>query len=545
MTRASYQCTLRDDGSLPLLSHRVAQKSCNLVHDNIPRSARNLAATESLSNVSSSTSTSTSTLTPMAVIPPESSVLSLLSGISPRLSVKELQVIPSARLQRLYNVTVTEGPNLLLALPPPAVIRLLRAEKSTLGSEAAVLKWLSAVARERKVCSDSGIKEPINRTTGTMLGSEATVELLTGYLPTLVRHESLGGMLPMEYNLIRPSRGTPISTLTKSLSSSERKAADFQTGRLLRRISCQVSPTRRFGIASDVLSVPPSVVHHPPRRFEGSLSDSKGADSWRIAFHSLLESVLRDGEDLTIMFNYSNIRYQFERFEHLLDAVTKPRLVVLDAGEDSNTLIHRSCETGREPNAPAEESIGVPIRPKSSLRTSRRSDYGRGRPDYRIVIQNDTVKREDYFIGDESTKSNIEVTGLRQWSHCLFGDPLMAIVFSKRPRPSEDFWRGFDKPLPGHEAAPADIIEDRENAHIRTLLYELYHAVVSLVGEYYRPQNDSSRRELAARKHLGNVLSQLEELDDRGQPRRRRMSGEMSPAKRPRSGQENDEDSES
>jgi hypothetical protein len=245
------------------------------------------------------------------------------------------------------------------------------------------------------------------------------------------------------------------------------------------------------------------------------------------------------------MFNYSNIRYQFERFEHLLDAVTKPRLVILDAGEDSNTLIHRSCETGRKPNAPAEESIGVPIRPKSSLRTSRRSDHGRGRPDYKIVIQDNTNKRDDHFIADESTKSNIEVTGLRQWSHCLFGDPLLATVFSKRPRPSEDFWRGFDKALPGHEAAQADIIEDRDNAHIRTLLYELYHAVVSLVGEYYRPQNDSSRRELAARKHLGNVLSQLEELDDRGQPRRRRMSGEMSPAKRPRSGQESDEDSES
>jgi hypothetical protein len=481
----------------------------------------------------------------MAVVPPESSVLSLLSGISPRLSVKELEVIPSARLQRLYNVKVTEGSNLLLALPPPAVIRLLRSEKSTLGSEAAVLKWLSAVARERKVCSGSGIKEPINRTTGTILGGETTAELLTGYLPTLVRHESLGGVLPMEYNLIRPSRGTPISTLSKSLSSSERRAVDFRTGQLLRRISCQISPTRRFGIAADVLSVPPSVVHHPPRRFEGNLSDSKGADSWRIAFHSLLESVLRDGEDLTIMFNYSNIRYQFERFEHLLDAVTKPRLVVLDAGEDSNTLIHRSCETGRKPNAPAEESIGVPIRPKSSMRTSRRSDHGRGRPDYKIVIQDNTNKRDDHFIADESTKSNIEVTGLRQWSHCLFGDPLLATVFSKRPRPSEDFWRGFDKALPGHEAAQADIIEDRENAHIRTLLYELYHAVVSLVGEYYRPQNDSSRRELAARKHLGNVLSQLEELDDRGQPRRRRMSGEMSPAKRPRSGQESDEDSES
>lgn len=65
------------------------------------------------------------------------------------------------------------------------------------------------------------------------------------------------------------------------------------------------------------------------------------------------------------------------------------------------------------------------------------------------------------------------------------------------------------------------------------------------MAEYYRPQNDSSKKELAARKHLSSVLAQLEELDDMGRQRRRRPSGEMSPAKRPRSGQESEDDSES
>ncbi|KAF4453556.1 hypothetical protein F53441_3802 [Fusarium austroafricanum] len=544
MTRMSYQCTLRDDGSLSLLSHCVVQKNCNLVHDNIPRSARNLAsaAAESPSNGSTTcSSSSTSSLSPMAAAAPESYVLSLLNGISPRLSVKELEVVPSARLQRLYNVKVTEGPSLLLALPPPAVIRLLRSEKSTLGSEAAVLKWLSAVARERKICSGSGAGESISRTAGSTLGSESTADLLTGYLPFLVRHESLGGVLPVEYNLLRPPRGTPISGLSKPLNFCEQRTVDFQTGQLLRRISSQVSPTGRFGISADVLSVPPSVAHHPPQRFEGSLTDSKGADSWRVAFHSLIESVLRDGEDLAIMFNYSNIRHQFERFEHLLDAVTKPRLVILDAGEDSNTLIHRLCETERKTLAPPKE---VQLQPKSFKGNPRKSDHvGKGRQDYRVVFQDDANIKEDCVTTEGSNRSHIEVTGLRQWSNCLFGDPFMASIFSKRPRPSDDFWRGFDKPLSGETTA--NIIEDRDNAHIRILLYECYHAVVSLVGEYYRPQNDSSRRELAARKYLGNVLARLEELDDMGRQRRRRMSGEMSPAKRPRSGQEIDEDSES
>ncbi|KAF5647440.1 hypothetical protein F52700_1368 [Fusarium sp. NRRL 52700] len=472
----------------------------------------------------------------MAAAPPESSVLSLLNGISPRLAVKELEVVPSARLQRLYNVKVTEGPSLLLALPPPAVIRLLRSEKSTLGTEAAVLKWLSAFARERKICSGAGATETTRRTVETPLVNETNPRLLAGYLPTLVRHESIGGLLPVEYNLIRPPRGIAISTLSRPLDSREQWSVDFQTGQLLRRISSQVSPTKKFGIAADVLSVPPSVVHHPPRRFEGSLADSKGADSWRVAFHSLLESVLRDGEDLTIMFNYNNIRHHFKRFQYLFDAVTKPRLVILDAGEDSNTLVHRPYESEKKSILPKE----VQLQGKG---VSREPDNGgKVRQDYRIVFQGDTSRKEEYMIPDEPNQNPIEVTGLRQWSNCVFGDPLMATVFSKRPDLSGDFWRGFENPLP--DETTASIIEDRDNAHIRMLLYECYHAVVTLVGEYYRPQTDSSRRELAARKHLGNVLTRLEELDDRGQQRRRRMSGEMSPAKRPRSGQESDEDSE-
>ncbi|RGP63296.1 hypothetical protein FLONG3_9949 [Fusarium longipes] len=541
MTRPSYQCTLRDDASLPLLSHCVVQKNCNLVHDNIPRSARDLTFTEP----SSTESTSTSPLNPMAAVPPESSVLSLLSGINPRLSVQELEVIPSARLQRLYNVKVTDGPSLLLALPPPAIIRLLRSEKSTLGSEAAMLRWLSPGSRERKVCSSSATKDPVSKPTELVLSGAASDNMLTGYLPLLLRHESVGGLRPIEYNLTRPPRGTSISALSKALTSSERRVVDFQAGQLLCRIASQVSPTRRFGLAADVLSVPPSVVHHPPRRFEGSLSESKGADSWRVAFHSLMESVLRDGEDLTIMLNYKNVRHHFARFAHLLDAVKKPRLVVMDAGEDSNTLVHRAWENVKKPKSSAEAVKGLP-ESKLARGALRKADLVRKkRQDFRIVVQDDTNEKEDVVLMEEPLEEQIELTGLRQWSNCIFGDPLIASIFSKASSPSDDFWRGFDTSIPGQDAASSNIIEDRENAHIRILLYKCYHTLVAVVGEYYRPQNDSSKKELAARKHLANVLAQLEDLDDMGRQWRRRPSGEMSPAKRPRSGQESDEDSES
>jgi hypothetical protein len=45
------------------------------------------------------------------------------------------------------------------------------------------------------------------------------------------------------------------------------------------------------------------------------------------------------------------------------------------------------------------------------------------------------------------------------------------------------------------------------------LLYRCYRAIVNIVTEYYRPQPDSSRRELEGRRKLTNVLAELEKVD--------------------------------
>ncbi|KAF4973806.1 hypothetical protein FZEAL_9225 [Fusarium zealandicum] len=348
----------------------------------------------------------------------------------------------------------------------------------------------------------------------------------------------MSGGLPVEYNLSRPPRGIAVSALQRPLNHRERRAVDFQTGQLLRRISSQVSPTNKYGVAADVLSVPPSVVHNPAHRLEGGLHASRGADSWRVAFHNLWEAILRDGEDMSVMISYTTIRRHFDRFDYVLDAVTKPRLVVLDGGEDSNTLVLRPFETGRKANSLTKGPNGWKSKPKPTRRPpgkpvrddQRLEDAKEKKPD-------GTDDREDYLgQAQDAEKGQIEVTGLRQWSNCIFGDPLLACVFSKRP--SHDFWRGFDKSL--ETDALSSLVEDGPNAHIRLLLYECYWAIIAVVGEYYRPHIDSSRRELAARKQLGGVLARLDELDDSGGLRRRRMSGEMSPAKRARSSEDGD-----
>lgn len=515
MTLPSYQCTLREDRT----SQCVAQ-SCNLAHDTVTRlAARPFFSVPSLSSASMSSMT------------PDRLVRSVLSAVNPGLSVQDLELVPSASLQLLYNVNVSEGPSLLLALSPPAMMRQLRSEKSPIGSEAAILKWLSGlqtIASSPRTKTSSRDMLPVNNNTKTISREQP----LSRYLPILVRHESMGSGLTFEYNLSRPPRGVSISSLSRPLTTKERRVVDFQTGQLLHCISSQFSPTRRFGMAADVLSVP--VPASQVRRLEGSLQASRGADRWSVAFRSLLESILRDGEDLAVMINYGTIRRHFDRFEHLLDAVTKPRLVVVDAGEDVNTLVFRSSETRKKATSLTEQ-VKKQRDHKPKKEPSIRSEVKPtpAQHDNHAEAETDGGAPED----TSQSKGHIEVSGLRQWTNCLFGDPLMATVFSKHP--SRDFWNGFDQALPGEKGTGNEssaVVEDEPNAHIRLLLYECYHAVVAVVREFYRPHKDSSMRELAARKQLGNVLARLDDSVDDATPRRRRPSGEVSPAKRPRSG---------
>jgi hypothetical protein len=43
-------------------------------------------------------------------------------------------------------------------------------------------------------------------------------------------------------------------------------------------------------------------------------------------------------------------------------------------------------------------------------------------------------------------------------------------------------------------------------------LYRCFRAVVTIVTEYYRPQSDSSRRELEGRRKLTSALAEIEKL---------------------------------
>ncbi|PMD42547.1 hypothetical protein L207DRAFT_581206 [Hyaloscypha variabilis F] len=177
--------------------------------------------------------------------------------------------------------------------------------------------------------------------------------------------------------------------------------------------------------------------------------ETRGSKSWSEAFHGLLEGILRDGEDKAVLLPYEVIRANYKRLSHYLDSVLRPSLLVLDIGNDRNVMVERGLDE------------------EGSVATSA---------------------------------EGVRLAGLRSWSQGVFGDPLLADCFDGSNESCLEGWRE------GGE----DIIEDGADAQVRMLLYQCFRAVVSIVTEYYRPQSDSSRRELEGRRKLTTTLAEME-----------------------------------
>lgn len=193
------------------------------------------------------------------------------------------------------------------------------------------------------------------------------------------------------------------------------------------------------------------VLSDPHSTVVSTAPESTGSKTWSEAFGLLLEGILRDGEDMAVLLPYDTLRSYYHRLSWHLDAVMLPRLLVLDAGSEANLMIERSSED------------------------------------------------EPYPTPDNSCR----LTGLRSWSQGVFGDPLLCNCFDEPSKAFLEGWREEGK----------NFIEDEENAEIRLLLYRCFRAVVVIVTEYYRPQGDSSRRELEGRRQLTSALAALETLD--------------------------------
>ncbi|KAK1774051.1 hypothetical protein QBC45DRAFT_55619 [Copromyces sp. CBS 386.78] len=464
--------------------------------------------------------------------PSEQSIQAALSAIVPgHVTVHSLRPVASLRPQRIFEVSLSDGKTLLLSLPPQALFRLLRHEQSMIGSEAATVRWIrDALARN--------------------YSTRCTNPTFQKFLPALVHTSSHGPVeLGSAYNVFEHQHGVPVALLPSPPSSSERKRLDKHLGQVYRSLSSITSPSGRFGpVAAVVPKMPGIELSNKTAGFgEGGLMAADGARNWSTAFQSLLEGVLRDGEDMAVTMAYSPIRRHFRQFAHLLNEVKVPRLVVVDMADDTNTLV-----------------------------TVERTTAGTSTNGYNSYMAPPQSPASDNIGGERQ----LTLTGLQDWSNCVFGDPLLATVFSDGV--SESFMEGFEtrprtinandhnnsssrktsvsthstntgimsitaiteqttisSPLPPPPPPPAavsssnnsdgdisSLIEDLPNAGIRLLLYQVYHAALCIVKEFYRPRSSppstcfnspfssasslSTNRELEARKKLTEALNRLE-----------------------------------
>ncbi|GAB1317273.1 hypothetical protein MFIFM68171_07483 [Madurella fahalii] len=490
-------------------------------------------------------------------------------------AISQIQPAPSLPPQRIYQVDLSDGRSLHLVLPPLSLWRPLRFEQGMVASEAAAVRWIAS-QQSCSLPSSSSPSEPPDNPDEPDSPNYPSLSLL----PTLLHHgQEKSNLLGSSYAVYSPTpaqiRSVPLALLLllppsanpsaaavappAPLSLRERHRLDRQTGVLFRRLAGLTSPSGRFGPLAAVVAS-----HLPPRNplNPGLLvRPGAGVGTWSMAFHAMLEGILRDGEDMAVVLGYSTIRRHFRRLGYLLDEVRTARLVVVEgAGNVMVEVVEREGKRGGgDEGVEKGEGQGLAVKGEEEDQKGGTEEVAAGVEEKGVGKQRqqeegkgeDRGKEKDAWEGEakggeegeERPMRNLNVTGLRDWSSCVFGDPLLATVFSdpQQQPPSAGFLEGFNGVKPQQEPDATDIkhiplskdiIEAVDTAWIRLLLYQVYHAVVHIVSEFYRPRPDSSTRELEARRKLNEVLARLAEVTDDAKKRHQRPSGEMSPAKR-------------
>ncbi|KAI9799179.1 MAG: hypothetical protein M1833_004219 [Piccolia ochrophora] len=199
-------------------------------------------------------------------------------------TVHHISAIPSTSLNVSYLITLSDNTKLTLKIPPPSHSRLLRHEAYSLASELAIYQHLQetnpSVVVPKVIASDLSME-----TLGTSF-----------FLTTSVQ-------------------GHPLCDHYPSFTSSRRRALDRQLGSFVLSTRSLVSST--FGPLYPPFPTP----------------------SWRLAFTSLLESALRDAEDVLLALPYETIRFSVAHHSPTLDAVREARLVLLNLAVDDPGLI--------------------------------------------------------------------------------------------------------------------------------------------------------------------------------------------------------------
>jgi hypothetical protein len=189
-------------------------------------------------------------------------------------------------LHTLRLLILSNGDRLMLKGSPPTNTALLRREKFFLETEA---RFLALLGHGANPC-----------------------------IPQLYHYNPHGSQLASACLVRQYVRGTSLAEMHHQLTGPQRSGIDRHLGFLASVIGQNAAPA--FGSLQDVAM-------------------GAGTPSWRSAFRSLFEGVLRDAEDMFITLPYAQIRDELSRLSSALEEVTLPRLVVVDFGCPSHVLL--------------------------------------------------------------------------------------------------------------------------------------------------------------------------------------------------------------
>jgi hypothetical protein len=225
-----------------------------------------------------------------ALVSPSVSELSRLQEVVQLLfpSTVHIQNVDTleGHVHHLRLLKLSNGLQLVLKSSPSSATPLLRRERLSLETEARALALLGQCANP---C-----------------------------IPQLFHYHPHGAPLGTAFLLRQYVKGSTLLETEPLLTHEDRKDIHRHLGFLVNVIGQQVSTS--FGPLDKVAS-------------------GAGSRSWRRAFISLFEEVLRDAEDMFIHLPYGEIREQVLRLAPSLEEVALPRLVIASLGRPSQVLL--------------------------------------------------------------------------------------------------------------------------------------------------------------------------------------------------------------
>lgn len=249
----------------------------------ISRSARALSAVSSISPSSLASSPTCAPSTDFSSI--QRAVQSVFR--SSRITLQKAERL-SGRLHQVYRARLADGSTFVLKCPPHVSSRALRHERYGLETELKTLRYL------REYCQG---QLPV---------------------PEVYQYQEDGGVLGSPFLLMSYIQGTKFAEIMPHLSAHERNTIDRTLGAHMRTIT--MLNAQQFGLTHSVFA-------------------NKGSRSWPEAFCALLESALRDCEDMLITLPYDSIRYYVERHLHTLEEVRTPCMVAIDMCDPQSVLL--------------------------------------------------------------------------------------------------------------------------------------------------------------------------------------------------------------